>query len=401
MIKIEKPQVVSDLKYATLSAYISVDDKRDEVWFKVDKKFEDYLCHERSDAYVIAVLNYAMRNGHDIVCEAPISEDIYYNIDKYLIDAICQYNKDFHRPRITAPVASDPLPCAGAVATGISCGVDSLHALASQTSLNFKKHNITHLTFNNVGSHGEGEYAQELYNSRLARPTQFAQEYGFELVASNSNLQDVIQQSHYKSHTYSSMFAVFCLQKLYSIYYYASAGYNYSDFTLIDKPNICCGSYEMLSLPLLSTHNLRIYSEGEGMSRLTKLKTVVKYQPSYKYLNVCLKEGDNCNTCEKCIRTLLGLDALGALDNYRDVFDIDYYKTHKKWYLKQLLKYYALRKHDYIEMYPHFKKQIPFFLWIEISPMLFFRAIYRHIPESLKQTAVFQKLRSLRRVFNV
>lgn len=401
MIKIEIPQVESDQTFATLSTFITIDDKRDKVWFKVEKKFEEYLCYERSDAFVIAVLNFAMRNGHDIVCDAPISEDIYYNIDKYLIDAIAQYNTNFFRPKITAPVASEPLPCAGAVATGISCGVDSLHALASQTGLIFKKHNITHLTFNNVGSHGEGEHARELYNARIERPKRFAKEYGFEFVASDSNLQDVVLQNHFKSHTYSSMFAVFCLQKLYSVYYYASGGYSYHDFTLVDKPQICCGSYEMLSLPLLSTHNLRIYSEGEGMSRLTKLKTVVKYRPSYKYLNVCLKEGDNCGTCEKCSRTLLGLDALGALDNYRDVFDIDYYKTHKKWYLKQLLIYYALRKHDYIEMYPHFKKQIPLTLWIEVTPMLVFRKIVRFIPESVKQSAFYEKLKSLRKLLNI
>lgn len=174
-----------------------------------------------------------------------------------------------------------------------------LPACSCQSNSNeVQKHNITHLTFNNVGSHGEGEHAEKLYQARLERPRAFAKEYGFEFVASDSNLQNVVLQNHFKSHTYSSMFAVYCLQKLYSVYYYASAGYKYSEFTLIDKPAICCGSYEMLSLPLFSTHNLRVYSEGENMSRLTKLRSIVKYAPSYKYLNVCLKDGDNCGKCE-------------------------------------------------------------------------------------------------------
>ena len=184
MIKIGKPQVKSDATTATLFVDITIDDICKEVWFRVDKKFEDYLCYERGDAYVIAVLNYAMRNHHDIVSEAPLTEDLYYNIDKYLVDAIAQYNKDFYRPNITADVASEALPCAGAVGTGISCGVDSLHALACQTAMKFKRHNITHLTFNNVGSHGEGEYAEQLYQARLERPRAFAKEYGFEIVAS-------------------------------------------------------------------------------------------------------------------------------------------------------------------------------------------------------------------------
>ena len=382
MIKIGRPQVKSDALTATLFTNITIDDNCQEVWFKVDKKYEEYLCYERGDAYVIAVLNYAMRNHHDIESEAPLSEDLYYNIDKYLVDAIAQYNKDFYRPQIKAEVASEPLPCAGAVATGISCGVDSLHALANQTALKFKKHNITHLTFNNVGSHGEGKYAENLYKLRLERPRSFAKDYGFEFVASDSNLQNVVEQNHYKTHTYSSMFAVYCLQKLYSVYYYASAGYKYDEFTLEDISTICCGSYEMLSLPLLSTHNLRVYSEGEGMSRMTKLSAVVKYSPSYKYLNVCLSDGDNCGKCEKCVRTLLGIDALGALDNYKEVFDIDYYRNHKKWYLQQLLIQMAHGKHDYFEMYPYFKKDITLGMRIKIISYTIENKIIKLVPRN-------------------
>lgn len=392
MIKIGKPQVKSDATTATLFTDITIDGVCKEVWFRVDKKYEEYLCHERGDAFVIAVLNYAMRNHHDIVSEAPLTEDLYYNIDKYLVDAIAQYNKNFYRPQITADVASEQLPCAGAVGTGISCGVDSLHALACQTAMKFKRHNITHLTFNNVGSHGEGEHAEKLYHARLERPRRFAEEYGFEFVASDSNLQNVVEQSHFKSHTYSSMFAVYCLQKLYSVYYYASSGYKYHEFRLYDIPGSSCGSYEMLSLPLLSTHNLRVYSEGEGMSRLTKLKSVVRYAPSYKYLNVCLEEGDNCGKCEKCVRTLLGIDALGALDKYSEVFDIDYYRKHKKWYLQQMLYQMAHSKHDYFELYPYFRNQITFGMRLKALPYNIENVIRKMVPRDSWLFGVLRKL---------
>ena len=391
MIRIEQPQLVSNENESRLETYVSIDGDKKKIWFSVDKEYEPYLCWERSDAYVIAVLNYAMRNGHDIECDAPLTEDLYYNIDKYLIDAIKQYNPNFYRPIITAPISSDVLPCAGAVGTGISCGVDSLHALASQTGLKFNKHNITHLTFNNVGSHGEGEKAQKLFKERLELPKIFANEFGYKLVISNSNLMDVVEQNHFKSHTYSSMFPVYCLQKLYSIYYYASGGYKYSEFSLTDIVSQCCGSYEMLSLPLLSTHNLRIYSEGEGMTRMTKLKKVVDYVPSYKYLNVCLKDGDNCGVCEKCVRTLLGIDALGKLDEYNQVFDTQYYKQNKEWYLLQMLKQMASKKHDYFELYPYFKKDINLIIRLKALPYVL-RGI---IPQSIKKSSFGKFLKSI------
>lgn len=368
MIHIGRPNVIYEGNSAILYTDVIIDGKSDAIWFKVDKKYGEYLCYERSDAYVIAMLNYAMRNGHDIECDVPISEDLYYNIDKYLIDAIVYYNKGFYRPLIRAEVASEPLPSANAVGTGISCGVDSLHALANQTNLKFKKHNITHLSFNNVGSHGEGAKAAELFARRCIIPNNFAKEYGFEIIISDSNLMDVVKQNHYKTHTYSSMFPIFCLQKLYSVYYYASSGYRYHEFRLDDGSSRSCGSYEMLSLPLFSTHNLRIYSEGEGMTRMDKLKTVVKYEPSYKYLNVCLREENNCSKCEKCVRTLLGIDALGELEKYNDVFDIKYYRKHKKWYIQQLVKQKSLKKHDYIELSAYFKDEITFIMHCRALP---------------------------------
>lgn len=391
MIRIGIPQVKSDVTTATLFTNISIDDNNQKVWFKIDKKYEDYLCYERGDAFVIAVLNYAMRNHHDIVSEAPLTEDLYYNIDKYLVDAIAQYNSKFYRPQIVAEVTSEPLPCAGAVGTGISCGVDSLHALACQTATKFKKHNITHLTFNNVGSHGEGEQAEQLYRQRLERPRKFAEEYGFEFVPSDSNLQNVVEQNHFKTHTYTSMFAVYCLQKLYSVYYYASAGYKYHEFTLYDTFD--SGSYEMLSLPLLSTQHLRVYSEGEGMSRMTKLQSVVKYEPSYKYLNVCLMEGDNCGVCEKCVRTLLGLDALEALDKYKAVFNIDYYRQNKKWYLLQILIQMAADKHDYFELYPHFKRQVTVLMHIKVLPHTIIGYLRHIIP---RESMLFRILKQMK-----
>ena len=88
---------------------------------------------------------------------------------------------------------------------------------------------------------------------------------------------------------------------------------------------------------------------------MQKLKIVADYVPSYKYLNVCLKDGNNCGRFEKCVRTMTVLDALGKLDYYREVFDVDYYNSHKTWYMKKMLKRIARKKHDYFEIYA-FKK---------------------------------------------
>lgn len=369
MIIFGKPFIRREGEYSFLVNSINIDGNKDEIWFKVRNKFEPYLCFERDDAYLIAVLNYAMLYGHDMEFEAPITEELLFNINTYLIPALIENNPGFYSPVIKAEIATSKLPNAGAVGTGISCGVDSLHAVAAKANMIYKNLNITHLTFNNVGSHGEGIEAQKLYQSRLEKPRRFSLENGFKFVESNSNLMDIIKQDHFSTHTYSSMFPIFCLQKLYKVYYYASGGYKFNEFKLKSTLHSSCGAYELLSLPVFSTSNLRIYSEGMGLTRLNKLKAIINYRPSYKYLNVCLKEEGNCNKCEKCIRTLLGLDALGALDNYSEVFDIEFYRTNKKWYLQQMLYQIAQDKHDYFEMYPYFKTQITFLMRLKVLPI--------------------------------
>lgn len=390
MIKIEKPYITYDANFATLNAFLSIDDVRENVWFRVERDYGKYLCDERGDAYLIAVLNYAMRNGHDIISEAPITEDLLYQVETYLIDGLAEYNPKFYRPKITATPDASPLPNAGAVGTGISCGVDSLHVLASEMNEKYKAHMVTYLTFNNVGSHGESQRARELFEKRLLRPRQFAEEFGFKFVAGDSNLMDIVRQNHFKTHTYSSMFAVYCLQKLYSIYYYASSGHKFHEFNLADKGG-GSGEYELLSLPAFSTHQLKIYSEGANKSRLEKMRKVITYGPSYKYLNVCLMDGDNCGKCEKCVRTLLGLDALGAVDKYKSVFDVDYYHAHKKWYLKRMLDQMANHKHDYFEIYPYFKKEMTLDLYIYKLWTKYLHVIKR----VLRKTPLFPVLRQI------
>lgn len=380
MITVNIPHLRSEGNQAVLVDTIVIDGAEKELWFKVDKKYSEYLCTERGDAYLIAVLNYAMVNRHDITVKVPVSEDLLYNVERYLMDALIENNPAYYRPVIDAVPTSERLPDAGAVGTGISCGVDSLHSLANHHASEYKGHNITHLAFNNVGSHGNGPKAHALFHSRMERPAEFAKEYGFELVVSDSNLMEVIPQDHFKTHTYSSMFPVFCLQKLYSVYLYASAGYRFNEFRLNQDGLICCGSYEMLSLPCFTNGSLKVLSEGLGKTRMDKLKKIIGYEPSYKYLNVCLLEGDNCGRCEKCVRTILGLDALGALDLYSSVFDVPYYRSHKKWYLQQMLYQMAVGRHDYFEIYPYFKD--------EITPLMRLKVILRKTYRKIEPIAL-------------
>lgn len=56
-----------------------------------------------------------------------------------------------------------------------------------------------------------------------------------------------------------------------------------------------------------------------------KIEAIADNPIAQKYLHVCVETDRNCGRCEKCLRTLLSLDAANLLDNFKKSFNLDYY----------------------------------------------------------------------------
>jgi len=84
-----------------------------------------------------------------------------------------------------------------------------------------------------------------------------------------------------------------------------------------DIPNLIpCGSHPLLD-PEYSSFELRIKLIGLSLSRLEKLRLVADWDVAFQNFRVCLanvKDRLNCGKCEKCIRTMTELVAIGALN---------------------------------------------------------------------------------------
>ena len=84
-----------------------------------------------------------------------------------------------------------------------------------------------------------------------------------------------------------------------------------------DIPNLTtCGSHPLLD-PAYSSYDLRIIHRDLALSRLEKLRIVADWDVAFQNLRVCLANVPdrlNCGKCEKCIRTMTELLAIGALD---------------------------------------------------------------------------------------
>ncbi len=340
-IHIHAPHIETKDEKSQLICDIDFKGEQRTVWFSVDEKYGQYLCWERSDAFLIGLLNFAMREGCDITCDAPVTSQLLYQIKTYLLPLLANSSDVLYHPTIIAPMDDTPLPNAGGVGTGISCGVDSLHVVKNYMHSSYAGMTLTHLTLHNVGAFWKEKNNQ--YSWHVNHTKAFAKEYGFELIITDSNFAKAFPQSHFLTVTYSNCFAIYAMQKLWHTYFFASAGDDIRDILkLANNEKFSSEDYDLISLDTFSTRSLKIYSEGAAITRLEKIRTIALWDAAQKYLHVCTSdEGENCNHCNKCMRTLLILDALNSLKYFQNVFDIEgYYMNRSKnlrWLYKQII----------------------------------------------------------------
>ena len=330
MVRIHRGSVSESEGLTTLSTEIDFgeNDKR-EVKISVDSEYGKFLSPERADYMLIGLFVRAMkRNEREIICEAPVTEELLYNLNEILIPTLLHADSRYRPIKITADIAPplDKVPfdkkyVAGGVGTGLSCGVDSLHAVLKHVDSPYPSQNLTHLVVLDVGNFQNGVYVQGglgVKDKIFARAEKVAVELNLPLVRVISNFRNLY------FHTYRSVMAVYAMQKLWRTYYYAS-GYGFSDFRIKSCFALDPAYYDLLLLDCLSISNLRLISAGGEGDRNDKIEFLADKPIAQKYLHACIRTDHNCGICEKCLRTLLAIDAAGKLDDFREVFDIDAY----------------------------------------------------------------------------
>jgi hypothetical protein len=337
LLTIYQPEKINLKGKVRLQAKFEVDGIENVLWYETSENFGRYMTTERVDAFLVGLLWFALKKGQDILVKGTVSEKLYYGLNHHLIPLIAQIYKYKPIQVHCDTLNSTPLPNEGAVGTGLSCGIDSLCTVYEHLDKDVpEKYKITHLTFFNTGSNemmGSKQRQEKLFQDRVAWSKACAKELGKDLMVVDSNINDILKMSFVRTHTLRNISALLVFQRLFHVYYY-SAGYQ----TLNAKFNQDSASYDVISLPLLSTENVSFYSAGSNLSRVQKTKMVSEFELSYHYLNVCLFKIKNCGRCLKCKRTLLTLDVLGSIEKYRNIFNLDAFYKIKDSYVKEVIE---------------------------------------------------------------
>lgn len=306
---------------ARLCADIILNQRGTTLWFAVSADKEEYLCRERSDAFVMALLPMAMRGGYDIVCETPMSERLHYQMEQYLIPALAAAGTLYHMISIRVPLTNSCVENCKGVGTGFSGGVDSLYSVLTHGE--GSTYPLTHLAVFNVGVF-EGKEYRNAFKKSCQNAQRFAEQMELELVALDSNISEVLPERFLDVYSFRNLAGAMALQGLFSMYL-LSSGHDVANFAF-DLRN--SATYDLLTVNCAQTESLAIYLSGGSVQRVKKLEELAGWEPAYQWLHPCvygLVGTKNCGHCKKCIRDMTTLYALGALEHFGEVFDISAY----------------------------------------------------------------------------
>ena len=332
-----------------VSVEVKINNENKLLWFSVPDKYKNYVCTTQYDGFLVGLLYPAMINGEDIQIEGRVSSKLLFNINNYVIPLLCSFSEKAKKIRVTCVEKSYENFNGKGVGTGFSGGVDSFSTIYDHYELEKDSvYKINSLLFLNVGSHGwdKEEVIYSKFMKRYNYLKKFPEEIGLEFIPVDSNLYKFHPWGHQLTCSLTLAAGVLFVQKKYSKYFCASLGWSYLEILEYYKDDLGkdIAIFDPILLSLLSTELLELIADGTQYTRVEKVKNIIKYEPVYKYLNVCVSGEDtheNCSVCSKCSRTLMTLDSLNIIDNFNHLFDI---KKYRKKAQKKYIAYQVLRK---------------------------------------------------------
>lgn len=368
MIQIKKPYIEKNDQVVSLVSEVLFCGESRKVWYRTDEANAAYFAFERADAFVVALLPYALSHGWDIQSEAPISAPLLRNLEKHLIPYMANIFPQYQNIRISAPTEHRKINTLGRIGTGISCGVDCLstvirHGLEEHDN----KFKIDTMCLFNTGYYGADiDKSSQEFLKFAAMGKNYAEKFGYHFLQMDTNVATLEPINFSSAVTFFTNSVVLAMQKMFSVYYFASSS-DIKEFKPIFSES---SSYDCLTLPLISTQDTTFISGTNTMSRLEKVSLVTKYPEVLEHVYPCVDGNPphNCGECEKCRRTIMELEVLGKLDMAELAFDLTYYKKHRT----SIYGYMLLHRHEkidcdlapiYLEIYRHIRQNklhIPF-----------------------------------------
>lgn len=320
---IRSEQKNNSTRFAATVNWEDCDRADQEIYFEIEEEFaKDLKCNPHS--FLVACIMPAMRHGERRVF---IDSVICPELRKNLITAmrlVCHWYTRYDVKRnivlIEAKEMSDgrSIRAEEREAFFFSGGMDSMATLRAnrlnfplEHPASFKDGLIVH------GLQAEIDEAFERIKSSLSV---IAQEAGITLVQVSTNIRYLYDDWGFWTDEFEAAVFSAVAHALKPRITSATIAPTY------DYPNLHPHGSSPLLDPNFSSRDLRIRHDDVTISRLEKTKLVADWDVALQHIRVCNNpeppDNLNCGKCEKCVRTMLALLALGVIDKAGDALPI-------------------------------------------------------------------------------
>lgn len=299
MIFLDSPGIITAPDDSIVSSkFRSPGNQIDRLWYKTSGK-----VNMISDLFLVSTLIPAMKLGQDLHLAGGISNKLYNNLPE-IQDILSTWYPELKKIKVIVPVTASERDniMYKKVACFFSGGVDSFYTLL--------KHNSEISTIIYVRGFDVNLHEKDYLDMMSTRVRKMAGELGKELIEVETNIHEFGDQYVDWSHQYhgSALASVANLLSDQISKIYIPSSYTYKDL-------FPWGTHPLLDR-LWATDGIEIVHDGCEASRVAKIQAIISNPCVIDHLRVCIDRTKglyNCGECEKCIRTMISLHALGVL----------------------------------------------------------------------------------------
>jgi len=319
---VHEPRVEISVSEVIVSSKIDIDSKKvaypEEFWFSFPSEYAGFIT-PRNDAFAAAMLPLAMALGEDLIVKGTLSARLLFGLRECNRVLHCWVPDRLKEINVVCDAVAeyDVEETPKAVGLSFSGGVDAYFSLKKhmQGEERVPGYEITHCNYvhgierwSDLDDNSGYKGIEKMYKKILG-------ELGIELIMSKTNMRKFLDTMdgwylyRFSSGAVLSMPALL-LGRLFSKYYIAST-YEYND-------NVAYGSHPALDHHY-GTETLQVIHDAASYSRYDKVKELADWTVAQDSLHVCWRYPgtvQNCCNCEKCRRTMLHLEILGALSDF-------------------------------------------------------------------------------------
>ncbi|GGQ75417.1 hypothetical protein [Couchioplanes azureus] len=283
------------------------------LWYRYPAEFAPRVSAANGDPFVAALLGVAMRLGEDLHIDAEVSPRLHRHAAGTIQDIWTRWHADFRRVRLDCGVGEPRRP-GREPRRGLffSLGVDSAYCLAkNRRGGPGAEDRIDDLVM--IEGFDVYLWESERFPPMVAAAERVAAAMGARIVPVTTNLREVTDRvvdwvtMHFAAGLASTVLGLGAYDAVH-----LAASFTYDHLF----PG---GSHPLLD-PLWGTEALTIVHDGCEADRMDKIRLLADpaHQVLLDHLRVCntgeLTDAYNCGRCEKCVRTMIALRAVRALD---------------------------------------------------------------------------------------